>query len=164
MRISVFGLGYVGTVCAGCLAAAGHEVIGVDPVSAKVDLVSRGMSPIVEAEIGEIIQSAAEAGRLSATHDPALAIRDTDVSFVCVGTPSQPNGNLDLRYIRRICEQIGEALKKKSARHTIVIRSTILPGTMRNIVIPILEEFSGKSREGTLESAAIRSFFARDQP
>jgi GDP-mannose 6-dehydrogenase len=144
VRISVFGLGYVGTVCAGCLAAAGHEVIGVDPVSAKVDLVSRGMSPIVEAEIGEIIQSAAEAGRLSATHDPALAIRDTDISFVCVGTPSQPNGNLDIRYIRRICEQIGDALKQKSTRHTVVIRSTILPGTMRNVVIPTLEEFSGK--------------------
>ena len=82
--------------------------------------------------------------RLRATVDPAKAIRETELSFVCVGTPSQPNGNLDLRYIRRICEQIGEALKSKSERHTIVIRSTILPGTMQNIVIPTLEEFSGK--------------------
>lgn len=144
MRISVFGLGYVGAVSAGCLADDGHEVIGVDPLPTKVDLIKRGQSPIVEKGIGEIIATTAEAGRLRATGDPNQAIRETDLSFVCVGTPSQTNGNLDLRYIRRICEQIGEALKSKKERHTVVIRSTILPGTMRNIVIPTLEEFSGK--------------------
>ena len=144
MRISVFGLGYVGTVSAGCLADDGHEVVGVDPLPTKVDLINCGQSPIIEADIGEIIAATAKAGRLRATSDPVEAIRETELSFVCVGTPSQPNGNLDLRYIRRICEQIGEALKSKSARHTVVIRSTILPGTMHKVVIPTLEEFSGK--------------------
>ena len=144
MKISVFGLGYVGTVSAGCLAADGHEVVGVDPLPTKVDLINRGQSPIIEADIGEIIAATAKAGRLRAISDPVEAIRETELSFVCVGTPSQPNGNLDLRYIRRICEQIGEALKSKTVRHTVVIRSTILPGTMHKVVIPTLEEFSGK--------------------
>jgi len=119
-------------------------VVGVDPVPTKVDLINHGQSPIVETGVGEIIAATAKAGRLRATTDPSQAIRETELSFVCVGTPSQANGNLDLRYIRRICEQIGEALKSKKERHTVVIRSTILPGTMRKIVIPILEEFSAK--------------------
>lgn len=144
MKVSVFGLGYVGTVSAGCLAQTGHEVVGVDPVATKVDLINQGQSPIIEAEINEIIASAVKSGRIRATQDAAQAILDTELSFICVGTPSQANGNLDLSYIRRICEQIGEALKKKSGRHTVVIRSTILPGTMRNIVIPVLQEMSGK--------------------
>jgi GDP-mannose 6-dehydrogenase len=144
LRISVFGLGYVGAVSAGCLAHDGHEVVGVDPLPTKVDLINRGLSPIIETDIGEIIAAAVKAGRLRATSDPVQAIRETDLSFVCVGTPSQPNGNLDLRYIRRICEQIGHALKTKTARHTVIIRSTILPGTMHNIVIPTLEDSSGK--------------------
>jgi len=137
-------LGYVGTVSAGCLAYDGHEVVGVDPLPTKVDLINRGQSPIIETDIGEILAATAKSARLRATSDPVQAIRETELSFVCVGTPSQANGNLDLRYIRRICEQIGEALKTKTARHTVVIRSTILPGTMRQIVIPTLEEFSGK--------------------
>jgi GDP-mannose 6-dehydrogenase len=144
LRISIFGLGYVGTVSAGCLADDGHEVVGVDPLPTKVDLINRGQSPIIETDIGEIIAATVKAGRLRATSDPGQGIRETELSFVCVGTPSQPNGNLDLRYIRRICEQIGEALKSKTARHTVVIRSTILPGTMHKMVIPTLEEFSGK--------------------
>ncbi len=144
MRISIFGLGYVGTVSAGCLAADGHEVIGVDPARAKTELINQGRTPIIEADIAEIIAVTVKAGNLRTTDDAALALNATDLSFVCVGTPSQPNGNLDLRYIRRICEQIGEALRTKSARHTVVIRSTILPGTMRKVVIPTLEEFSGK--------------------
>lgn len=144
MRISIFGLGYVGAVSAGCLAQDGHEVIGVDPIATKVDLINSGQSPIVEKDIQEIIAETAKSGRLRATSDPSEGIRETELSFVCVGTPSQSNGNLDLRYIRRICEQIGAALRNKKERHTVVIRSTILPGTMRNIVIPILEESSGK--------------------
>src|SRR5438552_12374161 len=144
MRISIFGLGYVGTVSAGCLASDGHEVVGVDPLPTKVDLINRGQSPIIETDIGEIIESAVKARRLRATRDPSEALRETEVSFVCVATPSQVNGNLDLTYIRRVCELIGRALKNKTARHTVVIRSTILPGTMRKIVIPTLEEFSGK--------------------
>lgn len=144
MKVSIFGLGYVGTVSAGCLANDGHEVIGVDPVRTKVDLVNSWQSPIIEADIAEIIASTAQAGRLHATDDAAQAIRETELSFVCVGTPSQANGNLDLRYIKRVCEQIGQALKNKAARHVVVMRSTILPGTMHKIVIPILEESSGK--------------------
>jgi GDP-mannose 6-dehydrogenase len=144
LRISVFGLGYVGAVSAGCLADDGHEVVGVDPVQTKIDLINCGQSPIVETDVGEIIAASVKVGRLRATSEPSQAIRETELSFVCVGTPSQANGNLDLRYIRRICEQIGEALNSKNERHTVVIRSTILPGTMRKIVIPVLEEFSRK--------------------
>src|SRR5277367_2598190 len=144
LKVSVFGLGYVGTVSAGCLANDGHQVIGVDPVATKVDLINRGQSPIIEVDIGEIISSNAGSGRLRATDDTILAIRETELSFVCVGTPSQTNGNLDLKYIARVCEQIGQALKDKVTRHTVVIRSTILPGTMHKIVIPALEKFSGK--------------------
>jgi GDP-mannose 6-dehydrogenase len=144
LRISIFGLGYVGTVSAACFAADGHQVLGVDPVACKVDLINQGLAPIVEAEIGEIIEGTVRNGTLCATQDPNAAVHATDLSFVCVGTPSQTNGNLDLRYIRRICEQIGHALQVKVQRHTIVIRSTILPGTMARVVIPTLEEFSGK--------------------
>ena len=144
MKVSIFGLGYVGAVSAGCLANDGHDVIGVDPVQIKVNLINNGQSPIIEADIGKIIASMVQAGRLRATDDPAQAIQETELSFVCVGTPSQANGNLDLRYIRRICEQIGQGLKDKAARHVVVIRSTVLPGTTHKIVIPILEESSGK--------------------
>ena len=144
MKVSIFGLGYVGTVCAGCLAKEGHEIIGVDPVRAKVELINAGKSPIIEADIEEIIKEAVRTGRLRATDDSVQAIQDTELSFVCVGTPSQINGNLDLTHVRHVCEQVGRALKNKSARHTVVIRSTILPGTMRRMVIPVLEESSGK--------------------
>jgi GDP-mannose 6-dehydrogenase len=144
MKISIFGLGYVGTVSAGCLANNGHGIIGVDPSQTKVDLINSGQSPVIEADIGNIISAAVEAGRLRATDDAAQAIRETELSFVCVGTPSQANGNLDLRYITRVCEQIGQALKDKRTGHVVVIRSTILPGTTRKIVIPILEENSLK--------------------
>jgi GDP-mannose 6-dehydrogenase len=131
-------------VSAGCLAQDGHEVIGVDPVRTKVDLINSGQSPIIEVDIAEIIAAMVKASRLRATSDQDQAIRESELSFVCVGTPSQANGNLDLTYIRRVCELIGEALKNKPTRHTVVIRSTILPGTMRQIVIPVLEEYSGK--------------------
>lgn len=144
LKISIFGLGYVGTVSAACLAADGHRVLGVDPVADKVELINRGLSPIVENEIGQIIEATVRDGQLSATQDALRAVHETDLSFVCVGTPSQPNGNLDLRFIRRICEQIGHALESKEQRHTVVIRSTILPGTMKKVVIPTLEEHSGK--------------------
>jgi len=144
VKVSVFGLGYVGAVSAGCLADSGNWVVGVDAIATKVGLINQGQSPIVEAEISGIIRSAVDRGCLRATQNARQAILDTDLSFVCVGTPSQNNGNLDLRYIRRVSEQIGGALKERASRHTVVIRSTILPGTMRNIVIPVLEEFSGK--------------------
>ena len=144
MRVSIFGLGYVGTVCAGCLAKDGHEIIGVDPVRTKVELINSGKSPIIEVDIEEIIAGVVQSGHLRATDDSAQAILDTDISVVCVGTPSQINGNLDLTHVRHVCEQLGQAFKHKAARHTVVIRSTILPGTMRRLVIPVLEEHSGK--------------------
>lgn len=144
MRVSVFGLGYVGTVSAGCLASEGHKVIGVDPVATKVNLINSGRSPIIEADIDEIIASAIKSGHLVATSDTVSAIRETDLSIICVGTPSQVNGNLDLRFIRHVCEDIGTALKEKDGWHLVVIRSTVVPGTMRSIVIPVLEQFSGK--------------------
>ena len=170
MKISIFGMGYVGTVSAGCLAQEGHEVMGVDPVPTKVDLINAGNSPIIEEHIGELIAATVKSGRLRATCDQEQAIRETELSFVCVGTPSQANGNLDLTYIRRVCEQIGKALRKKSSHHTVVIRSTILPGTMRGIVIPVLEEESGKKAgvdfgvcnnpEFLREGSAVRDFNA----
>ena len=144
MKISVFGLGYVGTVSAGCLANDGHDVVGVDPVLTKVDLINAGKSPIIETGLDGIVASAVSEGRLRATTDQNQAIHDTDLSFVCVGTPSQLNGNLDSTSVRRVCELIGDSLKEKRTRHTIVIRSTILPGTMRKVVIPALEQHSGK--------------------
>ncbi len=111
MKISIMGLGYVGAVAAGCLAKQGHEVIGVDPQQAKVDLINAGRTPIIERDIGEIIAAAVEEGRLRATTDVHEAVRFTDVSLICVGTPSLGNGHIDLKYVRRVCEQIGGALK-----------------------------------------------------
>lgn len=130
---------------ASCFARDGHSVVGVDPVSAKVELINSGQSPIIEEGIGDIIADAVSKGRLRATEDQDEAIENSEIAFVCVGTPSQANGNLDLTYIRRVCELIGRALKNKHTRHTVVIRSTILPGTMREIVIPVLEKYSGKT-------------------
>ena len=145
MNISIFGLGYVGAVSAGCLAKEGHNVIGVDPNHTKVDLINQGMTPIIENDIGEIIKSSREAGYLRATADITEAVNQSDISLVCVGTPSQMNGSLDLKYVRRVCEEIAVALKEKNEFHVIVMRSTMLPGSMFNVVIPTLEEFSGKT-------------------
>lgn len=144
MRISIFGLGYVGAVSSGCLAKDGHEIVGCDPVQAKIDLINQGKAPIIEKDVGGIIRAAVKDSRLRATKDSAEAVRATDLSFICVGTPSQRNGNLDLKYVRKVCEEIGSVLKDKSDYHTVVVRSTILPGSMRKVVIPTLEERSGK--------------------
>jgi GDP-mannose 6-dehydrogenase len=144
VKISIFGLGYVGTVSAGCLAHEGNQVIGVDPVSTKVTLINAGHSPIIEADIGEIIASTTASGSLRATTDHYEAVRETELTFVCVGTPSHANGNLDLSYIQRVCGQIGQGLKDKAESHVVVIRSTVLPGTMHQVVIPTLENTSGK--------------------
>jgi GDP-mannose 6-dehydrogenase len=142
--ISVFGLGYVGVVSAACLATDGHVVVGVDPNETKVDQIASGRSPIVETDIDEMVRAQVAAGRLSATMDVAAAVRDTELSLICVGTPSQGNGSLDLKYVARVCEQIGAALAHKSGFHVVVARSTMLPGTMRDLVIPTLERCSGK--------------------
>ncbi len=144
MRISIFGLGYVGAVSAGCLASDGHDVIGVDPNQTKVDLINRGVTPIIEKDIGEMIARTAASGKLRATTDVHEAVMESDISLICVGTPSMLNGNLDLSYVRRVCEEIGAALKEKSSFHVVVGRSTMLPGSMHNVVIPTLEQASGK--------------------
>lgn len=144
MNISIFGLGYVGAVSAGCLASEGHMVVGVDPNATKVDLINRGLAPIVEKDIGEMIADSVAAGRLRATTSVKDAVQSSDLSLICVGTPSQLNGNLDLSYVRRVCEEIGQALRDKTSFHVVVARSTMLPGSMRNVVIPTLEQASGK--------------------
>jgi GDP-mannose 6-dehydrogenase len=145
MKICVLGLGYVGAVSAGCLAKEGHEVIGVDPERAKVDLINAGRSPIIEKDIGKIIEQQVAAGRLAARIEPLDAVQRTDLVMVCVGTPSRSNGDIDLTSIRRVAEQIGEAMRRHHGAPVVVIRSTLLPGTMRDVVIPTLEAASGRT-------------------
>jgi len=144
MKICVLGLGYVGAVSAGCLAKDGHEVIGVDPERTKVDLINAGKTPIIEKDIGDIIHEQVAAGRLRASTEVGDAVRHTDLALVCVGTPSLPNGGIDLTYVKRVCQQIGETIATHPGAPVIVMRSTMLPGTMREVVIPILEKYSGK--------------------
>jgi len=144
LKISIFGLGYVGAVSAGCLASDGHEVIGVDPNRTKVDLINQGTTPIIEKDIGEMIAATVKSGLLRATVDVRDAVMGSDMSLICVGTPSQLNGNLDLSHVRKVCEQIGAAIKEKASFHVVVARSTMLPGSMSSVVIPTLEAASGK--------------------
>lgn len=157
MRLSVFGIGYVGCVSAACFAKAGHDVIGVDLNQTKVDIINSGKSPIVEAGIDELIAAMVAAGRLRATSDSAEAIMKSDASLVCVGTPSNANGSLDLNHVKHVCEEIGAALREKARRHTVVIRSTMLPGTIESLVVPALEASSGKKPVATLEFASTRN-------
>jgi GDP-mannose 6-dehydrogenase len=143
MRITVFGLGYVGAVSAGCLARRGHQVIGVDVNARKVASINDGEAPVLEPGLPDAIAEAVRAGRLRATTDAAKAVRATDVSLVCVGTPSGSQGSIDLGAMERVCADIGAALATSERRHTVVIRSTVLPGTTENTVIPGLERASG---------------------
>ncbi|WP_375737471.1 GDP-mannose 6-dehydrogenase [Pseudomonas boanensis] len=161
MRISIFGLGYVGAVCAGCLSARGHEVVGVDISPTKIDLINSGKSPIVEPGLEELLQEGVRSGRLRGMTDVAAAVRDTQVSFICVGTPSKKNGDLSLDYIEGVCREIGFALRDKAERHTVVVRSTVLPGTVKNVVIPILEDCSGK-QAGVDFGVAVNPEFLRE--
>lgn len=161
MRISIFGIGYVGAVSAACLAADGHAVVAVDTNRQKVDAINAGQSPIVEEGLAELIRQEVEAGRLRATTDGAEAIAESDLSFVCVGTPSRANGSLDLTYVARACEEIGRALARKRDFHAVVLRSTMLPGSMSRVVVPILENFSGK-KAGEGFGAAIYPEFLRE--
>ena len=145
MKISVFGLGYVGTISAACLAQLGHEVIGVDVNPNKVRMIEQGQSPVMEAEVGRIIAEQTKAQRLKATDKGAWAFARTNLSLVCVGTPGKDNGAIDLTYVRRVFEEMGDYLSSKPHFHWIVLRSTVLPGTTEQTLIPILEEKSGKS-------------------
>ena len=144
MRLSVFGLGYVGCVSAACFAEDGNDVIGVDVNPTKVEIINTGKTPIIEEGINELIGKVVAAGRLVATTDSTRAVHDSDLSLICVGTPSNQNGSLHLRHVEQVCREIGAALKTKDGRHVVVIRSTMLPGTVQNTVVPALEDTSGK--------------------
>ncbi len=146
MNISIFGLGYVGCVATGCLAQQGHRVVGVDPQPSKVDFINQGKPTIIEEGITEILAREHAAGRVSATRSVADAIAQTEVSFICVGTPPTATGHLDLTAIEKVAEEIGTALKQKSARHVIAVRSTVLPGT-REKVMAIIARSSGRQAD-----------------
>lgn len=159
--ISVFGLGYVGSVTSACFAQVGHDVIGVDVNSTKVALLNEGRSPIVEAQVNEIAGEAQAAGRLRATTNSKKAILESSISFICVATPSQRNGKLDLHSVQKVCSEIGEALREKNSFHTVVLRSTALPGTTLNIVAPEVEGASGK-RAGRDFAVCMNPEFMRE--
>jgi GDP-mannose 6-dehydrogenase len=169
MQLSVFGLGYVGCVSAGCFAREGNQVVGVDVNPAKVEMINRGESTIVEEGIAELIREVVEQGRLRASTDVADAVAQSSLSLICVGTPSRANGSIDLGYIERVCEQIGAVLRNKDEAHLVVIRSTVMPGTIEEVVIPALQRSSGKkpgagfdvcsNPEFLREGSSIRDFF-----
>jgi GDP-mannose 6-dehydrogenase len=161
MKIAVFGLGYVGVVSAACLVRDGHDVCGVDPNTVKVGFLQQGKSPIVEPGLEELIATAVAAGRLAAGSDPAAAVARSDVLMVCVGTPGQANGSLDLSYVRRVVQQIGEQLAQAPAYKVVVIRSTLLPGSMQSVVIPTLED-SSRRKAGTDFGVCINPEFLRE--
>lgn len=170
MRISVFGIGYVGAVSCGCLAQLGHDVVGVDISAEKVAMLAAGQSPIVEAEIGELIAANVAAGRLRATADIEAAVRDSELSFIAVGTPSAADGSVSLTAVDAVVEQIGRALAGKTGPHVVVMRSTVPPGTAEDRVIPALERASGRrlgaglayysNPEFLREGTAVRDFHA----
>jgi len=143
MRVAVFGLGYVGCVSAACLARRGHHVIGVDTDGMKVQLVDAGTAPVLEPGLPELVSAEAATGRLSATTDATAAVGASEVSMICVGTPSASNGSLGLEAVERVARSIGAALPPAGRRHTVVVRSTVLPGTTEQFVLPLLEEASG---------------------
>ncbi len=161
MRIAVFGLGYVGAVTAACLADSGHHVVGVDVDSYKVGCIQEGRSPIVERDLEEYIRRARQAGRLTATTSAEEAVMQSDLALVCVGTPSRRNGSLNLEYVERVCRQIGSALAQRPDRYTVVMRSTVLPGTCEQVVIPTLEQASGK-RHGEGFAVCMNPEFLRE--
>jgi GDP-mannose 6-dehydrogenase len=145
VNVSIFGLGYVGTVSAACLARNHHTVIGVDTSDYKVECINAGTSPIVEPGIDALLKEGAEHGRLTATKDASIAISRSDLTLICVGTPSNPNGSLNLEYVMRVGQHIGACLRTKDSFHTVVVRSTVLPGTVEKVAVEI-EQASGKRR------------------
>lgn len=170
MKISIFGIGYVGCVSAACFAHAGHDVIGVDVNPTKVDIINSGKSPIVEPQMNELIHDVVKSGKLRATTDSLEAVKASDISLVCVGTPSKSNGSLDLGHVARVCEEIGAALATKDTHHTVVIRSTMLPGSIESVAQPALEKTSRKKAgkdfgvcvnpEFLREGTSVKDFYA----
>jgi GDP-mannose 6-dehydrogenase len=143
-QVSVFGLGYVGAVTAACLANRGSRVVGVDVNAKKVEMFQSGRAPVLEPGLEDLVVRGCQSGQLRATTDTGAAIRETEISFICVGTPSMHNGRLDLNSVEHSCREIGRALRQKDQFHWIVVRSTVLPGTGRSLVIPTIESASGK--------------------
>ena len=143
-QLSVFGLGYVGAVSLAAFAGAGHKVIGVDVSPTKVAAVNEGRSPVIEAGLSELLQDGVAAGRIVATTDAAMAVAQSDVSLICVGTPASSTGGLDLRQVEKVSSQIGRLLRDRSGYHVVAVRSTMLPGSTEQTVIAALEEASGK--------------------
>ena len=169
MNISIFGLGYVGAVTAACSAKSGHQVTGVDIHSGKIDLINSGQSPIVEPELQDLIESGVRAGRLRATKDVEAAIAASDVSLICVGTPTSDSGAVSFEALDKVIAQIGAALRCKCSHHSIVVRSTVPPGTTEERLAPALREASGRrigedlevcyNPEFLREGSAIRDFY-----
>jgi GDP-mannose 6-dehydrogenase len=169
MRVTVFGLGYVGTVSCACLCKDGFDVTGVDLNPTKVGLINAGKSPIVEELIGELIETAVNAGKLRATTDARQGAETADVLMIAVGTPSQANGGIDLTALRRVCTSIGEIIASRTDRPLVVVRSTVIPGTIRQVLIPLLEQVSGKTcgagfgiclhPEFLRESTSVRDYY-----
>lgn len=160
-RVSVFGLGYVGAVTAACLAHKGHQVVGVDSNAVKVDMIESGQAPVLEPRLEELIAEAQRSARLHATTDAYSAVEQSNLSFICVGTPSLPNGRLDLHSVKRSCQDIGEALRSKKGFHLIIIRSTVLPGTCKSLVAPAIE-LASKKRQGVDFAVCSNPEFTRE--
>jgi len=161
MRVSVFGLGYVGCVSAACLARDGHSVLGVDVNPLKVACVNAGRSPVIERDLAALIADARRAGRLEATDNGPSAVARTDLSLICVGTPSMHNGSLDHRHVETVCREIGTALAHAPRNHAVVVRSTVLPGTTEERLVPIIERHSGR-RAGTDVPVCMNPEFLRE--
>lgn len=158
LTVALFGLGYVGSVTASCLAAEGHRVVGVDTDESKVATINRGVPTVVEPGLDPIVETAVRIGGLSATTQADEALRDADVSIICVGTPSAANGGTDLTHLRRVVEDIGLALAGSTRPHTVVVRSTVPPGTVEEIVGPLLQRFSGRGPAEGLHVAMCPEF------
>src|SRR5438874_6467905 len=161
LSVSIFGLGYVGSVSAACFASLGHKVVGVDVSRDKVEMLDSGRSPIIEARMNELVGEANRACRLHATTDSTAAVLGSDISFICVGTPSLRNGKLDLSHIEKVAGEIGAALRQKNSYHLVVLRSTVLPGTTESLLLPILERDSGK-QAGTDFTVCYNPEFMRE--
>ena len=144
MKISIFGLGYVGAVSLACLSRDGHQVIGVDIDASKLELIKAGKTPVVEEGMVDLMQSVAASGRVSVTTDTERALLDSEISLVCVGTPSAANGSQDQSAVLRLAEAMGRALATKTVPHVVVFRSTLVPGTVEEVLRPIIERHSGK--------------------